>query len=104
MPYYRMLCPVLILRRIGLRTIYTKTAIIYADAQNVRNIFTDIKDDHFAKSVVLKLGITVAIWCRVGLVALTYQATTNDNRMQKLTITDTAHMHYIACYRFGFYY
>jgi uncharacterized protein YlbG (UPF0298 family) len=30
---------------------------MYADAQNVRNTFTGIKDEHFVKSVSLKLGI-----------------------------------------------
>jgi hypothetical protein len=41
----------------------------------------------------------MVVWHRVGLITPTYRATTNDNRMQKFTITDTAHMHYIACYR-----
>jgi len=53
-----MLCPFLILLRIGLRIINMKTAIMYAGVQNVKNIFTDIKGDHFVKSAVLKLGIT----------------------------------------------
>jgi len=60
MEFYRVLCPVLIHLRIGLRIINTKTETIYADAQNVKNIFMDTKDDHFVKSAVLKLGITVA--------------------------------------------
>jgi len=53
-----VLCPVLILPKIGLRIINTKMVIIYADAQSAKNISMDIKDDHFVKSVVLKLGIT----------------------------------------------
>jgi len=51
-----MLCPVLILQRIGLRIINTKTVTIYADAQNARNTFMDTKEDPFVKSVVLKIG------------------------------------------------
>lgn len=62
MKFYRVLCPVLIPQRIGLRIINTKMETMYADAQNVRNIFTDIKGDHFVKSVVLKLGITFRVY------------------------------------------
>jgi hypothetical protein len=56
MEIYRLLCPVLILQRIGLRTINTKTETIYANAINVKNTFMDTKDDHYARSVGLKIG------------------------------------------------